>query len=252
MYQVAFVDFDDTLFSTLHKQSAEKPLEPAALLVDGSVISYASPQQLALIRWLRQSDIVVPVTARTVDAFNRVLVKFSGCAIVSHGATILTEDGSPDLAWAHAVDQGLQRDLPLLNGLLEHLQREHGGAGGLNVRLAGEPGRPSYLMAKDPGKNPEKVALAFERCVIPWVSANPGFTHHINGNNLAVLPPSIGKRAAVAYLIEKLRLQHDDLFTVGAGDSFTDAPFMALCDVALIPTTSQLWGGVETLSPRAP
>lgn len=252
MYQVAFVDFDDTLFSSLHKQSGEKPLEPAALLVDGSVISYASPQQLALIRWLRQSDMVVPVTARTVDAFNRVLVKFSGCAIVSHGATILTADGSPDLAWASAVDRGLERDLPVLNGLLDHLHREHGGAGGLHVRMTGEPGRPAYLMAKDPGKDPSKVARAFERCVIPWVSANAGFTHHINGNNMAVVPPSIGKRAAVAYVIEKLRREHADLFTIGAGDSFTDAPFMSLCDVALVPTASQLWGGFEAVSARTP
>lgn len=252
MYQVAFVDFDDTLFSSLHKQAGDKPLEPAALLVDGSIISYASPQQLALIRWLRSSDMVIPVTARTVDAFNRVLVKFSGYAVVSHGATILAADGSPDLAWASAVDRGLERDLPVLNALLDHLQREHGGEGGLNVRLTGEPGRPAYLMAKDPGKDPAKVAQAFERCVIPWVSSNAGFTHHINGNNMAVVPPSIGKRAAVAYLIEKLRQQHTDLFTIGAGDSFTDAPFMALCDVALIPTASQLWAGFESVSGRAP
>ncbi len=246
MFQVAFVDLDDTLFSSLHKQVDGKHLEPAALLRDGSTISYASPQQLALIRWLRTSDLVVPVTARTTEAFQRVLIKFDGMAIVSHGATILKADGAPEPSWSKTVDEGLERDLRVLQTLVDLLQRERGGPGGLNVRIAGEPGRPAYLMAKDPAKDPDKVASASERCVRPWIAANPGFTHHLNGNNLAVLPPSIGKRAAVTYVIEQLKREHGELFVIGAGDSFTDVPFMSLCDVTLVPTRSQVWNGVKT------
>ena len=64
---------------------------------------------------------------------------------------------------------------------------------------------------------------------------------HLNGNNLAVLPRIINKESAVDYLIQTYRQQHSDLVFFGAGDSHTDAPFMALCDYALIPRNTQLF-----------
>ena len=67
---------------------------------------------------------------------------------------------------------------------------------------------------------------------------------HLNGNNLAVLPKIINKESAVRYLIDNYKQQHPDLLTFGAGDSHSDAPFMALCDYALIPKNTQLF---ETL-----
>ena len=64
---------------------------------------------------------------------------------------------------------------------------------------------------------------------------------HLNGNNLAVLPKIINKESAVSYLIDGYKRQHPELVTFGAGDSKTDAPFMALCDYALIPKNTQLF-----------
>lgn len=247
MIQVAFVDLDDTLFSSLHKQEEETGLEPAALLRDGSIVSYSSPQQRALTQWIFESNLVVPVTARTAEAFNRVLLKFNGHAVVSHGATILAPGQTAEHAWAERVDRALETELQVLAVLHQKLEAEHGGEGGLHVRVAGEPGRPAYLMVKNPAKDPVPVRQASEMCVAPWIAANPGFTHHLNGNNLAVLPPSIGKRAAVAYLIEKLKADHGDIFVVGAGDSLTDAPFLTLCHAVLIPTKSQIWHAVQNI-----
>lgn len=247
MIQVAFVDLDDTLFSSLHKQDESSDLEPAALLKDGSVISYSSPQQRALTKWIGESDFVIPVTARTSEAFNRVLLKFSGYAVVSHGATIITPGQVVDQTWARRVDSALEGEMQVLAGLHRDLEAEHGGENGLHVRFTGEPGRPAYLMAKNPAKDPAPVRCAFESCVKPWVQANTGFIPHINGNNLAVLPPSIGKRAAVAYLIEKFKAEHGDIFIVGAGDSLTDAPFLSLCHAALVPTKSQIWDSVQLI-----
>ena len=68
---------------------------------------------------------------------------------------------------------------------------------------------------------------------------------HLNGNNLAVLPKIINKESAVSYLIDGYKQQHPELVTFGAGDSNTDAPFMGLCDYALIPKNTQLF---ETLA----
>lgn len=251
MFQIAFVDLDDTLFSSLHKQNECTGLESAALLREGTVISFSSPEQRALTSWIQQSDMVVPVTARTSEAFKRVLVKFHSFSVVSHGGTILLADQTPDLAWAHLIDEGLAAEMPALAELQRQLDAEFGGEDGLKIRMAGEPNRPTYLMAKDPGKDPEKVRAASEHCVKPWIQAHPGYMHHLNGNNLAILPPSISKRAAVAYLIQKLRASHGELFVVGAGDSLTDAPFLSLCHAALIPTRSQVWSAVKSLSGKS-
>jgi len=60
---------------------------------------------------------------------------------------------------------------------------------------------------------------------------------HLNGNNLAILPKVINKESAVGYLLARYREQHAELLTFGAGDSKTDAAFMALCDYAIIPKT---------------
>jgi len=67
---------------------------------------------------------------------------------------------------------------------------------------------------------------------------------HLNGNNLAVLPKIINKESAVSYLINGYKQQHLELLTFGAGDSKTDAPFMALCDYALIPKNTQLFNAL--------
>jgi len=64
---------------------------------------------------------------------------------------------------------------------------------------------------------------------------------HLNGNNLAVLPKIINKENAVSYLIDGYKQQHPELVTFGAGDSNSDAPFMSLCDYALIPKNTQLF-----------
>lgn len=244
MFQVAFVDLDDTLFSSLHKHEGRTDLRPAALLRDGSVVSYASGEQRALGGWLGKSDLVVPVTARTAEAFRRVLLDFDGYAIVSHGATILGADRSSDVDWEARVDRSLVAELPALYDLLETLRSDPRDGPPLDVRIAGEPGRPAYLMAKDPHKDASTVLRASRRCVEPWIAAHPGYTHHLNGNNLAVLPPAIGKQAAVAYLIDRLQREHGELFVLGAGDSLTDAPFLSLCHAAVIPTRSQLWEAV--------
>src|SRR5688572_14802692 len=100
---LAFVDLDDTLFSSARKQNDPQGLVPAALLSSGDVVSYSNPAQRGLQCMLACAQEVIPVTARSLEAYRRVLLKFAGRAIVSYGATMLLADGSVDREWARRV-----------------------------------------------------------------------------------------------------------------------------------------------------
>ncbi|MEA9558019.1 hypothetical protein VC273_19620 [Xanthomonas nasturtii] len=245
MYQVALVDLDDTLFSSLRKQPQAEGLEPAALLVDGTAVSYTSPRQRVFAQWLRQADLVVPVTARTLDTFARVLLPFHGPAIVAHGATIVDAQRQIDPVWAATIQTQMQAQLPVLQQLQQALSDRFGDA--LEVSIAGAPQQPAYLVAREPSRDEQAVRRISDQVIAPWVAQHPGYTHHVNGRNLAVLPPCVDKRLAVRYLLDGLRQQHGELFVVGAGDSVTDLPFMSLCDLAIVPTGSQAWAQVRGL-----
>lgn len=238
---IAFVDLDDTLFSTARKQLDRSGLEPAALLRTGEVISYSNPAQRGLRQMLECAAEVIPVTARNVDGYRRVLVRFTGRAIVSNGAAILLADGRVDDEWAQRVAPLLARARPELEAL-EHLiaARYDAERTGVHVRLATDGADPVYLVVKHLHHDAARVQEVANGMIADWLRQHPGFRLHVNGNNLAVIPPGLGKEAAVAHLIECERAVHGPLFTVGAGDSLTDLDFMRLCDVAIVPGRSQL------------
>ncbi len=62
---------------------------------------------------------------------------------------------------------------------------------------------------------------------------------HRNDNNLSITPAGISKQLAVEYLSKKL-LHGDAVPVFGMGDSLTDLPFMATCDMLVIPKKSQI------------
>jgi hydroxymethylpyrimidine pyrophosphatase-like HAD family hydrolase len=69
--------------------------------------------------------------------------------------------------------------------------------------------------------------------------AAPGLVRHRNDNNLSFTPAGISKRYAVEYLSQKL-LSDKSVPVFGMGDSVTDLPFMATCDMLVIPKNSQI------------
>jgi phosphoserine phosphatase len=248
---LAFVDLDDTLFSSARKQMSSAGLVPAALLRSGDVVSYSNPAQRGLSRMLACADELIPVTARSVEAYRRVLLRFPGRAVVSYGATILLADGGVDPEWAGRVAPLLASARDALETLAERVVAAYAPERTrLQVRLMSDHEDPAYLVVRQDGTEPrsppadplqsnllQEVGLTV---VADWLAQHEGFTLHINGRILAVIPPGLGKAAAVAYLIEHERRVHGTLFTVGAGDSLTDLDFMGLCDLAVVPARTQL------------
>lgn len=240
MRAIALVDLDDTLFQTLRKCPPDVPAErlvPLGFARDGAPLSYATPRQLNLLEWLSESAWLVPVTARSREALMRARISFTA-AICAHGGVIIGEDGEPDPEWrrhAQAQSAALQPELEKLRRAIATEAEARGAA--LRVRVLSEEGLGLYVLAKHE-ETDEEALHAIVDAILHDLPA--GWSVHRNGNNAALMPPWLGKRHAVAALLPRLRERHPDAPVIGLGDSLTDAPYMALCDYAMMPRGSQL------------
>ncbi len=239
---VALVDLDDTLFQTLRKRPADVPeaaLSTMAVDRAGAPLGFATPRQASFLRWLVQGARLVPVTARSLEALRRVKLSYAE-AICAHGGLILDENGEPDAEWHAEMAAAGKRCVGTLERLADEARARAAATGvALHVRVLGERGTPLYLVLKSPTS--EEAAL---HQVVDGLETPAGWRRHLNGNNVAYLPPHLGKAHAVERLLRTLRPRFPYAAFVGVGDSHTDADFMALCDFALTPCGSQLAGAL--------
>jgi hydroxymethylpyrimidine pyrophosphatase-like HAD family hydrolase len=231
---IVLVDLDDTLFQTLRKCPPDVP--EAALTAlgfgrDGGALGFATPRQSAFLSWLGEAALVVPVTGRSHDALSRVRIAY-GAAICAHGGVILDEEGAVDADWAAQIAARAAPHKPMLAALAEAAQGSR-----VTVRILAEGGTDLYLLLKDPEGDETLLDPLLDR-VAPMVPGD--WTIHRNGNNAALMPPFLGKAHAVRALLRRLRSLHPDAPVIGIGDSLSDAPYMALCDYAMMPAGSQL------------
>jgi len=236
-----FSDLDDTLFCSVRKRALTSDSQPAATLKNGDIISYSSEGQRAFLDWLMRDAHVVPVTARSVEAYRRVLLSFPGPAIVSFGGVLLDPDGHEDAEWASHMAQVLAPAAPLLQDACAVLQAAIDERG-LNAwaRVVVEGGLAQYVVAKHRDHDVQALTQLKAEVLQQWVTQHAGYRMHQNDNNLALLAPGLDKSAALAFLLSRLRQEHGDIVTVGFGDSYSDADFMALCDYAMAPGGTQL------------
>lgn len=238
MRAIALVDLDDTLFQTLGKCPPDVPAEalaPIGYARDGAPLSFATPRQMSFLSWLSDSTLLVPVTARSRDALERVRIGWTR-AVCAHGGVVLDRDGGEDPRWHARMAAEAKAHAESLAGLSQRILDEARGAP-LRVRVLEEGGVPLYVLAKHADGDVEALDTVIDK-VAAEVPA--GWTVHRNGNNAAFLPPFLGKQHAVAFLMPELRGRYPDAPVIGIGDSLTDAPFMALCDFAMMPSRSQL------------
>ncbi len=237
---IALVDLDDTLFQTLRKCPPDVPvgrLTPLGFAQDGSPLSYATPRQMQFLGWLAETTHLVPVTARSLDALRRAHIPFRA-AVCAHGGVVLDAEGAVDRVWeAQIATQAAAHAAPLA-GLVDAIaaEAERQGAA-IRVRVLTEGTLPLYTLVKHADAD-AAVLNAVVDAAVPCLP--PGWTDHRNGNNIALMPPYLGKAHAVAHILPGLRALFPDAPVIGIGDSRTDAPFMALCDFAMLPTGTQL------------
>lgn len=242
MKKILFVDLDDTLFQTIRKCHEGEELIPIAYLADGSPISYARRSQLSMLDMFQREMMVIPTTARNIDAFGRVKINFTNGAVLNYGGVILGNDGAPDYFWHEKVRKLSAGSLSGLQAYQEFFERESAALGcPLKVRIISDLGVPFYLVAKSPSGSEEDVGKMADLCRKSFDSiSHSDFRIHDNGNNLSVLPEWLDKRYAVRYLIEKLHTQYGEVVTLGMGDSLSDIGFLGECHYSVVPVASQI------------
>ena len=233
------IDLDDTILQTARKMSPDEARHVAALDKHGQPLSFTNNTQRAFIDWLLATADVVPVTARSVDAFKRVQLPFNQGAICAHGAVILDEQGRTDAVWQQQMSAALLPYKSILKDLEQALFNT-GQCMGLSLRtwLVEEDGIMTYALAKQ--NNHDDSVLAEVESVLKLHVDLSDFYIHRNANNLAILPNALHKKFAVQEWLRRDREQHGERPVLGFGDSLSDMGFLQECHWWATPRQGQL------------
>jgi hydroxymethylpyrimidine pyrophosphatase-like HAD family hydrolase len=244
MQKYIFLDLDDTLFQTLRKCPSEvgrDKLEARAYLSDGSENSFATPKQQWLWDWLNAGFKVVPVTGRDEQAFARVNLPFTEEVVLNHGAVVLDKQRQVDVEWMSQMMAALppfQEKLMLLWQEVEEFVKLENG---FKPRLVNDFDITWYGVVKHADGTEATLRRLLDQVIRNHPLVIDGSLYwHLNGNNLAVLPKILNKESAVSFLLKKYHQQYPEILTFAAGDSHSDAAFLALCDYAIVPKHTQL------------
>ncbi|MDR2187673.1 MAG: hypothetical protein LBE62_06420 [Azonexus sp.] len=246
MKKFLFTDLDDTLFQSGRKQPPRESWIAMAYLPDGGPISYACPAQQSVLAMFQREMTVIPVTARNIDAFRRVAIRFTAGAILDYGGIILNADGSLDAEWLARSRAAASDAEPLLTELLAMIENQCLTAGlDLKARLIRDADIPFYVVAKSQSGDIGQIATATAliRSLLARLPAGQEIVVHENHNNLALIPKWLDKRHAVDYLRARLLAEHGDIVTFGMGDSLIDLGFMGACHYLIVPNGSQIATG---------
>lgn len=233
---VVFADLDDTLFQTARKMS-ETPCETrlASRAANGSH-SYMTKAQAATVRWLLETTVLIPTTARSSKVLGRTTIPFRGYKICSNGGAIITPEGEHDPDWVVRVAR-ISTDYSAAFAAMEAALAPLSKAGTLRSWLVCEAQTPVYLVAKIGADTPSTVLNDAEELCRNEVG--DALVFHRSDRNMSFTPQGLTKFDAVKEMLE--RLPDTDRRPIwGMGDSVSDLPFMRLCQMMVAPSSSQI------------
>ena len=236
---IYLTDLDDTLFRSLVKHPDPAGLTRVTTATNGHH-GHMNAAQRGLFSALRSTGHVIPVTARSSDAFARVHLDFgTGRAVLANGAIVRDETGRPDPDWSDHTGRIGRRFDPLFGEMSALIRAEFGEAA--RSWVVTEEGAPVYFCVKmNTAEEPAvREGITAARDLLSGRLDLSGMWAHVNGNNLSFTPIGISKRDACLHLIERLG-DRGGAPLIGLGDSVTDLPFMGLCDFMMIPSRSQI------------
>ena len=235
---LVFVDLDDTLFQTARKM-AEGPRCTATLDAFGQPNGFMNATQQGFVEWLLATTDVVPVTARSVEAYQRVQLPFAHGAICAHGGVILSAQGVPDGDWHARMCHELAPEQARLHRLSEQTLAL-GAELGFSLRswVVEEQGLATYVVTKHNYETDHALLVVCAEARARGLLN--GLNVHGNGNNLAFLPQALQKREAVREWIRRDQALNGKRPLLGFGDSLSDLGFMTECDWWGTPKHGQL------------
>lgn len=238
---IYLTDLDDTLFRSLSKHPDPAGLSRVTTATNGHH-GHMNAAQRGLFSALRATGAVIPVTARSSEAFARVHLEFgTGRAVLANGAVIRDETGRLDPDWHARTARIASQFKPLLSKMSALICSEFGPSA--RSWVVEEEGVPVYFCVKmnAQGEVAVRDGIVAARELLTAKLDLSDMWGHVNGNNLSFTPVGISKRDACVHLIERLG-GRGGVPLIGLGDSLTDLPFMGLCDFMMIPTESQIAG----------
>lgn len=238
---IILLDLDNNILQSRRK--CVSPIQAVAYKTNGEACGYMTAPQLSLFYWLNETALVIPNTARDVETFRRVNLPFKSYSICSFGGVILSPDGTIEAGWQQIIkaraDACKQHLIDAYGKLSALASQRHFD---IRSRLIEDGGMPLYVSVKhNQNRNEELVELGV--LIKPFLP--DAWTVHFNDNNLAVFPDFLGKEKASRWLLENCLKPSTEAVVLGSGDSFTDLPFMAQSDFALMPTGSQIFSSLE-------
>lgn len=215
------VDLDNTLIFSYKHYAQGICVETK----EGKALSYMTPKAYELLQQLKDHLILVPLTTRSLEQYQRIQLWPSApaaYALTSNGAVLLA-NGVPDAEWAAQTTQLIADSLSELDLALALLQQDE--AITLTPRLVDE----AFVYTKSICVQNSLATLS------KALDPDKVYLDH-NGEKLYVLPKALSKGTALKRLGARLGVR----CAAAAGDSFFDLSMLEAADIAIIPQDSPL------------
>lgn len=192
-------------------------------------IAYMTEAGLTALQELSRSALFIPVTTRTTEQFNRIVIFREAIsvqyAITTNGATIL-HHGKPMEDWTDYISRLLAEESAAQWQLLGLLKTE-------GFRFNGQLKQVAnlffyYIL--------DSLPLAQEMEKLQKLVGTYGWRISLQGRKLYLIPKAISKGAALDFIC---RREGKKLFA-GAGDSILDWDFLQNCQYRFIPSHGEL------------
>lgn len=228
--RLVFTDLDDTLFATARHHTSVEGLPVASITKDGEPSGYQSQAHQDIWNWIQQFGEIVPVTARTKNALDRVNLSFSPHQVWNSGLSVQI-DGVFDQLWHDQMAQILEKANTVMAPLWADIRAFHATSQEHLVIPNEFDGLVCQWGLRAP--TPE-IAREVKRALRERLAAEnvPFWVHDQSEKWLYVTPNGMGKQYAVRHVLDTLNPQT----SVGVGDNPSDIPFMRLCDYTLFPS----------------
>lgn len=228
--RLVFTDLDDTLFATARHHTSVEGLPVASITKEGEPSGYQSQAHQDIWNWVQQFGDVVPVTARTKNALDRVNLPFSPHRVWNSGLSVQI-DGMFDQLWHDQMVQVLEKANTVMAPLWADIRAFHATSQEHLVIPNEFDGLVCQWGLRAP--TPE-IAREVKRALRERLAAeNLQFWVHDQSEKwLYITPNGMGKQYAVRHVLDTLNPQT----SVGVGDNPSDIPFMRLCDYTLFPS----------------